>query len=94
MKLLSFGGDEDAEEEQVVFKKKPIVRPDRELCYVNFVGARAEVERHATVIDNPELPASLSGAIPEPPAPKAKPPKRDRTEDPESRPVRPRMCQV
>ena len=29
VKLLSFGGDEDAEEEPVVFKKKPIVRPDR-----------------------------------------------------------------
>ena len=29
VKLLSFGGDEEAEEEPVVFKKKPIVRPDR-----------------------------------------------------------------
>ena len=30
VKLLSFGGEEEAEEEPVVFKKKPIVRPDRE----------------------------------------------------------------
>lgn len=29
VKLLSFGGDEEAEEEAVVFKKRPIVRPDR-----------------------------------------------------------------
>ena len=29
VKLLSFGADEEAEEEPVVFKKKPIVRPDR-----------------------------------------------------------------
>ncbi|OJT15371.1 Peptidyl-prolyl isomerase CWC27 [Trametes pubescens] len=65
VKLLSFGGDEEADEEPVVFKKKPIVRPDH----------------------NPELPATLSGPIPEPPAPKVKPPKRDRTEEPESRPT-------
>lgn len=30
VKLLSFGGDEDAEPEPTTFKKKPIVRPDRE----------------------------------------------------------------
>ncbi|KAI0358300.1 cyclophilin-like protein [Trametes cingulata] len=40
------------------------------------------------LVDNPELPATISAVIPEPPAPKAKekPPKRDRTEEPESRP--------
>lgn len=34
VKLLSFGADEGGEEEEpVTFKKKPIVRPDRESCH-------------------------------------------------------------
>ena len=38
VKLLSFGGEEEAEEEPVVFKKKPIVRPDCEsaACFPTF----------------------------------------------------------
>ncbi|KAI0761824.1 cyclophilin-like domain-containing protein [Trametes elegans] len=70
VKLLSFGDEEEAEEEPVVFKKKPIVRPD--------------------LVDNPEMPATLSSPIPEPPAPKGKEKERsstrDRTEEPESKP--------
>ncbi len=38
MKLLSFGGDEEAEEEPVLIKKKPIVRPDRVYSSVLLVG--------------------------------------------------------
>lgn len=41
VKLLSFGDDEEAEEEIVTFKKKPIVRPDCEsipfLCVPYFI---------------------------------------------------------
>ncbi|KAI8985596.1 cyclophilin-like domain-containing protein [Trametes punicea] len=63
-------------------------------------GGEEEVEEEPVVfkkkpivrpdlVDNPDLPATLATAIPEPPAPKTKdnekPAKRDRTDEPESR---------
>ena len=34
MKLLSFGADEDGEEEDTTFKKKPIYRPERKFMFL------------------------------------------------------------
>jgi len=34
VKLLSFGADEDGEEEDTTFKKKPIYRPERKFMFL------------------------------------------------------------
>ena len=47
-KLLSFQDDEAADEEPVVFKKKAIVRPDREWFY-NFLAIKV----HANFLTHP-----------------------------------------
>lgn len=76
MKLLSFGGDEDGEEEEeVVFKKKPIVRPDR-MCRVPLHKYRMLprlLTNSFTVIDSSEISSAISPAISQ--APKEKPTK-------------------
>jgi peptidyl-prolyl cis-trans isomerase SDCCAG10 len=67
--LLSFvgGGDEDAEEEEVTFKKKPIFRPDR-LYSLFCCSAPANF---APVVDDPLPTALVPEYVAKPPPPPA-----------------------
>ncbi|KAI0831955.1 cyclophilin-like domain-containing protein [Trametes gibbosa] len=56
VKLLSFGNDEEAEEEPVVFKKKPIVRPDL-IDSSELPAAISAVVRDPAAPDSKEKPA-------------------------------------
>ena len=83
VKLLSFGGDEDAEEEPVVFKKKSIVRPDR-ACHIYLSVLLLKLTDHPwhAVVQSADLPASLPDFV-NPSEPK-KSSKRDRPKDDDS----------
>ncbi|TFK92612.1 cyclophilin-like protein [Polyporus arcularius HHB13444] len=55
VKLLSFGGDEEAEEEPVLIKKKPIVRPDLlEPELPPIPGVSSEAPKKASKRERPE----------------------------------------
>lgn len=52
VKLLSFGGDEGEEEEQpVIFRKKPIVRPDCQLVFPKLFDISTCLHCASTVSD-------------------------------------------
>lgn len=93
VKLLSFGADEGEEEEPVIIKKKPIVRPDCKPCHANLNWACHSPGCEVITVDPPDvLAASLppvrkekhakssdaSVPIPEPPE---KPSKKSKSEE-------------
>lgn len=69
---MSFGGDEAEEEEPVTFKKKSIVRPDRE-SPLSSCRPRALIRR--TVVESADVASAIPPAVSQAPKPKAPRPK-------------------